>query len=115
MVIAVDFDGTLCTAAYPEIGVQEDMHLNIADYLRWQKSLGATIVLWTCREDTAERLYLAEAVQWCKDNDIPIDEVNAYVNPLYADYPARKVSADIYIDDRCIPADYFKHIWRRDD
>lgn len=44
---AVDFDGTLCENAYPEIGAP---NLPLIDKLISRRRLGAKIILWTCRE-----------------------------------------------------------------
>ena len=97
MIIAVDFDGTLCQEAYPEIGepIQETI-----DLVRHLHSLGDTIILYTCRTDK----YLTEAVEWCKQHKIPIDYVNENVPEKAKRYGAdcRKISADIYIEDRSI-------------
>lgn len=47
---AVDFDGTLCENAYPEIGAP---NLPLIDKLISCRRLGAKIILWTCREGEA--------------------------------------------------------------
>lgn len=44
---AVDFDGTLCENAYPEIGAP---NLSLIDKLISRRRLGAKVILWTCRE-----------------------------------------------------------------
>lgn len=44
---AVDFDGTLCENAYPEIGAP---NLPLIDKLISRRRLGAKVILWTCRE-----------------------------------------------------------------
>jgi hypothetical protein len=103
-VIAVDFDGTLCTHMFPEIGRIEPMHQKIIDFIRNKKACGATIILWTCREDLAERAYLTEAVEWCKQQNIPIDFVNEYRHPGFNGFASRKVFANLYIDDKAINA-----------
>ena len=41
---AVDFDGTLCENAYPEIGAP---NLPLIDKLISRRRLGAKIILWT--------------------------------------------------------------------
>lgn len=102
MVVAVDFDGTLCEHRFPEIGEIKPQHRNVIDYVRKLKSEGAMIILWTCREDIFERNYLTEAVEWCTHNNIPIDFVNEYPNPDFGGFAARKVCADLYIDDKAL-------------
>ena len=102
MVIAVDFDGTLCEHKFPEIGEIKKVHKNVANYIREAKKQGNTIILWTCREDLPERPYLTEAVMWCKVKNIPIDYVNEYPNSPFTAPLARKICANIYIDDKAL-------------
>ena len=46
-IIAVDFDGTLCENKWPEIG---EPNTELIGYLiMMQKTVGAKIILWTCR------------------------------------------------------------------
>jgi hypothetical protein len=102
MVIAVDFDGTLCEHDFPEIGEIGAVHQKVIEHLRFAKSQGDTIILWTCREDLPERNYLSEAVAWCEENGIPIDYVNEYPMPGFKGFATRKVCADVYIDDKAL-------------
>ena len=109
MVIAVDFDGTLCRHAFPEIGDTSLKHINLHKFLKQRKEeCGDTIILWTCRENTLERNYLSEAVNFCRQYDIPIDYVNENTKEnklLFKNKDGndgRKILADIYIDDRAI-------------
>jgi hypothetical protein len=106
MIYAVDFDGTLCVHAFPEIGPILEEHQKNIEKVRKKKKEGWTIVLWTCRDDKEERPYLTEAVNWCKEHDIPIDYANCYPNPGWSGFalgeliPCRKVCADLYLDDK---------------
>ena len=50
-IIAVDFDGTLCTDKYPEIGSPARGLINL---LKSRKEAGDKLILWTCR--VGERL-----------------------------------------------------------
>jgi molybdenum cofactor biosynthesis enzyme MoaA len=108
MVIAVDFDGTLCEHKFPNIGEIKEIHQKVIEHIREAKQHGAEIILWTCREDLAERKYLTEAVEWCKENNIPIDYVNEYHMRGFAGFATRKVCADIYIDDKAVNINDFK-------
>ena len=107
MIIAVDFDGTLCEHSFPEIGIISKRNEAIIEFVRYAKTKGHTIILWTCRTDTDDRKYLTEAVEWCKVNDIPIDYANE--NPeeekKWIPYVSRKICADVYLDDRTFHAD----------
>lgn len=94
-VIAVDFDGTLCRNAWPEIGKP---NAELIRYLRVQQAKGDRIILWTCRTDDL----LKNAVDWCKQHGLVFDAVNDNLPERIAEYGnnCRKVSADIYLDDK---------------
>lgn len=96
MIIAIDFDGTICQNKYPEIG--EPMHLAI-ESIKELKELGHNLILWTCRQGEL----LDDAVQWCKQNGLTFQAVNDH-NPdnlkFFGGIGGNKVYADIYIDDR---------------
>lgn len=94
-VVAVDFDGTLCKSQYPECG--EPISENV-QRVRELKRQGATIILWTCREGEA----LAKAVRWCEEHGVPVDYINENAPSRIARYrnDCRKISADLYIDDK---------------
>ena len=59
-VIAVDFDGTLCKQAWPEIGEANEA---LILHLKKRKAEGARLILWTNREGDL----LEEAVEWCRE------------------------------------------------
>ena len=104
--IAVDFDGTLCENAFPEIG--KPKHL-VIDFVKQQAASGAKIILHTCREDGERRPLLTEAVEFCAAHGIPLYAVNENPGNLNAEMygvqrPPRKIYADEYIDDRASSA-----------
>lgn len=94
-IYAVDFDGTLCKHAYPEIGepIQQ-----VVDFVKRIKSDGNAIILWTCRSGKR----VDEAVEWCKERGIVFDAVNEQLPEILESYEldSRKIFADFYIDDR---------------
>ena len=47
-IIAVDFDGTLCTNKYPDIG---EPNKNLIAYLKKRQSNGDKLILWTSRNE----------------------------------------------------------------
>lgn len=96
-VIAVDFDGTLCKSAWPEIG--EENHKLIM-HLRQQAAEGARLILWTCRCGDM----LEAAVEWCRERGLEFDTVNENLPELIGLYgnDCRKINADIYIDDKAV-------------
>lgn len=95
MIIAVDFDGTLCKNCWPEIG---EANWRLIRWLAEQRRKGDKVILWTCR--TGEML--DKAVMWCLDNGLRFDAVNANLPERIMQYgnDCRKVSADLYLDDR---------------
>ena len=97
-VIAVDFDGTLCESAWPEIGAEKRA---VIDYVLNQKQQGTKIILWTNRSGEP----LENAIRWCEDRGIVFDAVNENLPEIieYFGNDCRKVFADEYIDDRMIP------------
>jgi hypothetical protein len=97
MIIAVDFDGTLHTGAYPSIG---DMRPGAREYMQKLKEDGHFLIIWTCREDAV----LLEAINWLLSQDIPFDRVNDHEPENKAMYggTTRKIYADLYIDDKQI-------------
>lgn len=97
MIIAVDFDGTIVSNKYPEIGEEYPF---ATDTLKMLINERNRLILWTVREGKL----LDEAVEWCKERGVEFWAVNK-------DYPeengslnnnhfSRKIKADIFIDDR---------------
>lgn len=96
--IAVDFDGTIVTHEYPNIGEElpfatETLRMLIRDQHR--------LILWSVREGKL----LDDAIEWCRKRGVEFYAVNR-------DYPeeepdknnhfSRKLKADYFIDDRNI-------------
>lgn len=93
-VIAVDFDGTIVTHAYPQIG--KEMLFAFAT-LKELQARGHKLILWTFRSGEL----LDEAVEYCKKNGVEFYAVNKnYPEEVFSDKISRKVNADIFIDDR---------------
>ena len=95
MTIAVDFDGTLCESKYPEIG-QPNMPL--INTLIEKKARGDKLILWTCRSGE----YLSKAVAWCRSHGLAFDVINENLPEMVSLWgnDSRKITADVYIDDR---------------
>ena len=102
--VAVDFDGTLCADAFPEVGAPNRA---VIDYVKRLAADGSKIILYTSRENGTRKL-LDEAVAFCKEQEIPLYAVNENPgNPHAAKIglkpsDGRKVYADLYIDDKAI-------------
>ena len=96
-IIACDFDGTLCENKFPQIG---EPRKDILDKLKKEKSSGAKIILWTCREGDV----LAEAIEWCKKFNIIFDAINENVEEVlsWMGASSRKIYATEYWDDRAV-------------
>ena len=98
MIYAVDFDGTLCKNAWPDIG---EANTALIEFLKREKADGAELILWTMREDGA----LDEALWWCWVHGLTFDAVNDNAESQkqrWGNNP-RKVYADCYIDDHNSP------------
>ena len=97
LVIAVDFDGTLCENKFPEIG---EPIQSVINYVKQLKAEGCKLILWTCREGEA----LLKAVAWCAKWGLYFDAINANLPERIAEYGTdpRKIGADFYLDDRNI-------------
>ena len=98
MTIAVDFDGTIVEHRYPAIG--RELPFATATLRQLQKEMpDLHLILWTVREGQL----LDDAVAWCRERGLEFYAVNAnYPEELPSAVPTgcRKVTADLYIDDR---------------
>lgn len=94
-IVAVDFDGTLCENAFPEIGEPKP---EIIEAIKEYQSKGWKTILWTCRNYDA----LVEAVTWCHEQGLIFDAINTNLPEVQDMFggDTRKVFADIYIDDK---------------
>ncbi len=95
MTIAVDFDGTIVSHAYPKIG--KPVPFAIETLRKLQQEGQHHIILWTVREGEL----LKEAVDWCRLRGLEFYAVNAnYPEEDTSSPSSRKIVADLYIDDR---------------
>lgn len=95
MVIATDFDGTLCESVWPGIGAP---NTELIEVLKKRRAEGDKIILWTCREEDK----LQEAIAWCKKQGLEFDAVNDNLQERkehWGNNP-RKIFADEYWDDK---------------
>ena len=89
-IVAIDFDGTCVTHAYPKIGC----HIGAASAVRALMEAGHKIILWTMRSGHP----LAEAVEWCALNGIELYGINNNrTQKHWTSSP--KCYANLYIDD----------------
>ena len=108
MIIAVDFDGVLCKDCFPSIG---EPNLGIMLLLIQARIAGHRLILWTCRENVTKdgelHTMLTEAIEWCKGFGLEFDAVNKNLPSEWDEYEGqrRKVTADIYIEDKIVGFD----------
>ena len=96
MTIAVDFDGTIVTHKYPNIG--EEIPFAV-DTLKMLRNDGHKLILWSVREGKL----LDAAVQWCRERGLEFYAVNRDYPEETTDnnpYFSRKLKVDMFIDDR---------------
>ncbi|MBE6190662.1 MAG: hypothetical protein IJE69_08900 [Alistipes sp.] len=92
-IIALDFDGTVVTHAYPEVG--ED--IGAVPVLKELVAQGDKLILWTMRHDQL----LEDAVAWFRKHEIPLWAVNE--NPTQERWTTSpKIHADLVIDDSAL-------------
>ena len=95
MIIAVDFDGTLHTGIWPNIGVPAPYAIEVMQRLRKSNHF---IILWSCREGQL----LTNAINWMSLRSIPFDLANENHPDNIIKYGgnSRKIYADMYVDDK---------------
>ena len=97
-VIAVDFDGCICTIApFPGIG---EPNWDVINKLIALQSEGAKLILWTCRTDDA----LKAAIDACLAWGLTFDAINDSLPEWKARWgnDPRKIGASEYWDDRAV-------------
>lgn len=93
-IIAVDFDGTLVSNAFPLIG---QINWDMWNAVIAEQKMGTKLILWTSRTED----YLRDAVEFCRKHGLEFDAVNDNIEECKAlGWNARKVFANLYIDDR---------------
>ena len=93
MVIAVDFDGTIVEHEYPKIG--RPIPFAIETLLQLQQD-GHILILWTVRDGSL----LQEAVDYCKNKGLHFYAANKNYPEEDSLTASRKLTADLFIDDR---------------
>ena len=92
MIIGIDFDGTVVTHRYPEIG--DD--IGAVPVLKELVKNGHKFILFTMR--STKNGTLQDAVNWFKENGIPLYGVNS--NPTQSSWTdSPKAYCHVYIDD----------------
>ena len=93
-IIGTDFDGTLCTNDWPNIG---SPNVRLIEYLKNCRKHGIKVILITMREGKL----LDDALEFCKNCGLEFDVVNDNLPEMIEMYGCnpRKVYFDWYIDD----------------
>ena len=102
MYIAIDFDGTCVTHEYPEVGKD----IGAVPVLKRLVENGHKLILHTMRGEPkkgGDRNTIQEAVEWFKENDIPLFGINHNKMQTYWT-TSKKVYANLYIDDAALGA-----------
>lgn len=105
-VYAVDFDGTLCHSTWPGLG---EPNQPLIQRLKELSENGCKLILWTCREGAL----LEQAVGWCREQGLEFDAVNDNLPERVRLYGSnsRKISCDLYIDDKSyLPDDFMSYV-----
>lgn len=97
LIVACDFDGTLCKDEFPNIGEANKV---LISQLMIFRSRGNKLILWTCREGQ----HLEEAVLWCKSWGLTFDAVNENVDNEFSGFigAKRKIYAHLYLEDKAM-------------
>jgi len=94
LTIAVDFDGTIVEHEYPRIGAPIPFAIDVLKRLQGE---GHTLILWTLREGKL----LQEAIDYCAKQGLEFYAHNEnYPDERLEPNIPRKLSVDIFIDDR---------------
>lgn len=101
--IAIDFDGTLCSNNWPNIGTP---NWNVINKAKKEQQKGAGLILWTCREGTL----LEDAINACKSWGLCFDAVNESLPTWISEWGTapRKIGANEYWDDLAVPIEDLK-------
>ena len=95
-ILAVDFDGTLVSNEFPNIGKPDWV---LTEMVKEQQKKGWKLILWSCRTGEA----LQQAVDFCRNIlGLKFDAVNDNIPEVqqYFGESTRKVFANLYLDDR---------------
>ena len=93
--IAIDFDGCLCTDAFPAIG---EPNWPVIKRAQAEQRAGAGLILWTCREGQI----LQDAIAACEGWGLTFDSINESLPDWIEAFGTqpRKVGASEYWDDK---------------
>jgi hypothetical protein len=101
-IIAIDFDGCLTQDnIFPRCGQPRRYAKEVTNLLH---NLDAIVVIWTCRDCGFDDNGISHddripAVDWMEENGIYYDAINTSIKYASWSYEARKIYANMYVDD----------------
>lgn len=97
LVISVDFDGTLVTDKFPEVG---ELRTGAKYFVNKLYNEGHYIIINTCRSGGHE----GKVEDFLEKEGVYYHYINSNLPELIEHYKqdCRKISADFYIDDKCV-------------
>lgn len=99
MDICIDFDGTCVSHEFPKVGKD----IGAVPVLKELVAKGHNLVLFTMRSDTKNGSFLTDAINWFKENEIPLYGINK--NPSQVQWTTSpKAFGELYIDDMALGA-----------
>lgn len=109
--IAVDFDGTISTGCTFPVARNGYPSRFLIWWLKHRRSRRDRVILWTCRENYGGKWYpdgnyLDDALSYCRTFGLEFDAVNGNVGEKWGECGhlyGRKITADLYIDDKAFP------------
>lgn len=103
VILAIDFDGTICDVSYPHVGRERK---GAKEFINKLYDEGYFIIIHTCRthEDKSEVDPAQAAKDFLRIRGIKYHTFNEHAPFVLEQYPveARKITADVYIDDKCL-------------
>ena len=99
-ILAIDFDNTIVNVRdFPHI---HSLRKGAKKYINKLYDEGYYIIVWTCRTDAGRCYDNSDAVRFLNENGIKFHLINDnhYALKNHFQNNSRKISADIYIDDK---------------
>lgn len=97
LTFGVDFDGTIVSKAFPNIG---EINEEVVKFMDAAIKQGHLVIVWTARSINYEQ----DAIDFLNKNNVPYSYVNENPEDEYAKkgIQGRKIFCDYYLDDRAV-------------
>jgi len=106
LLIAIDFDGTLCENAWPNVGAPK---WDVINKIKEMQEQGHEFILWTCRENAD----LIPVFKFLSEVGLTFRWINSnaeYRVKQFDDKDCRKIGADYYVDDKALSINDFVNL-----